>query len=242
MSRGHEDFGPYAPKEVGASVVDMAELAARLGSIVTFDRRGDVARLDDFEGPLLKAEVPVVGTNSYARLDSTTARSGVQCVKLYTDEDINDSAEVALYSAPVALNKWGIAISGMVGNSNLAFYIVSQAYDGVDLRIGGIKIDNAAETISYLDSAGNYQSFDTVASLSAQLHCFDNFKLVIDHANDKYARFMLNSLEWDLSAYSIRKFASATYPHHLARFYVINLASGARYGFVDDFIFTINEP
>ncbi|GAH95398.1 unnamed protein product, partial [marine sediment metagenome] len=40
--RGQPDYAALAPKEIAASISDMGEVAARLGSIVTYDKRGDV--------------------------------------------------------------------------------------------------------------------------------------------------------------------------------------------------------
>ena len=54
MPRGQADFGQYAVKEVSASISDMGEVAARLGSIDIYDKRGDVVFFDNFEGAFLR--------------------------------------------------------------------------------------------------------------------------------------------------------------------------------------------
>lgn len=48
MPRGMPDWGEYSPQEVVSKLLDNAELAARLGSPVLFDRRGTVIFMDDF--------------------------------------------------------------------------------------------------------------------------------------------------------------------------------------------------
>ncbi|GAH47647.1 unnamed protein product, partial [marine sediment metagenome] len=68
----------------------MGEIAARLGSIVTYDKRGDVVDFDNFEFPVLRWDINVVGSESYARLDSAQCRSGAQCMKMFTDNGVDD--------------------------------------------------------------------------------------------------------------------------------------------------------
>ncbi|GAI49683.1 unnamed protein product, partial [marine sediment metagenome] len=70
MSRGQPDYGSSAVKEVAGTLADMGELAARLSSIVEYDRRGDVVYLDDFEEPVLKWS-PLAAGAGYIRLDNT---------------------------------------------------------------------------------------------------------------------------------------------------------------------------
>ena len=71
--------------------VSNAELAARLGSPDTFDRRGDVLWMDDFESGL-KWRTSLLGTGSLIDLTATMAASGGKCCRLVTGSANNDYA------------------------------------------------------------------------------------------------------------------------------------------------------
>jgi len=54
MPRGHPDYGQAGPTSLIATVPDLGELAARLGSNNTWDRRGFILWYDDFEASVLR--------------------------------------------------------------------------------------------------------------------------------------------------------------------------------------------
>jgi len=61
MAHGTPDWGVTASKKTIYSLHDMGELAVRLGSIVSFDRRGDVIFSDSFQNGLGKVYASGVG-------------------------------------------------------------------------------------------------------------------------------------------------------------------------------------
>ncbi|GAI56753.1 unnamed protein product, partial [marine sediment metagenome] len=54
MAHGQPDFGMYQIAKTIYRLADMGELAVRLGSIVTHDRRGDVIWMDNFDSGIAK--------------------------------------------------------------------------------------------------------------------------------------------------------------------------------------------
>jgi len=242
MVHGQPDYGATAATSKIASSSDMAELAVRLGSIVDYDRRGHVLRVDDFESAIKKFAEATIGAASLITLNHETAKSGSQCVKLTTGAVIANAAEMTLYTLAYPTGKWGIKMSGMFGCANSYNTIFSTSYDGTQVKQGGIRIDAVDKTMHYLDSDGNWQPFYTDFKLQYQSHCFHNAKLVIDFENNKYVRFMFNELEWDFSTHDIQVGASATLPHHRARYLVSAKLAAICSLYLDDFVFTINEP
>ncbi|GAJ22875.1 unnamed protein product, partial [marine sediment metagenome] len=101
MPRGQPDYGGHAAKEITGSLSDMAELATRLGSIVTFDRRGDVAFLDDYESGIEKwVESHAEGTEwGTVGLSARAAESGSFSTKLVTKGTVDGYAQV-IYTLP----------------------------------------------------------------------------------------------------------------------------------------------
>ncbi|GAI16225.1 unnamed protein product, partial [marine sediment metagenome] len=90
MTHGGPDWGTPGPLKTIYTLEDMAELVARLGSIVTFDRRGNIIWLDDFEGTLGKWGIETEGAGYSAQLSAEAARSGGFSAKLISPDDEED--------------------------------------------------------------------------------------------------------------------------------------------------------
>ena len=100
MAHGHPDYGGAAPLATVYTLQDLAELAARLGSIDVFDRRGNVLLLDDFESGIKKWLFG--GTGSYsAGWICDRAEHGGFCLSIQTE-----GAATSLVSAYRYLEDW----------------------------------------------------------------------------------------------------------------------------------------
>lgn len=245
MPRGQPDFGMYAAKEVGATLSDMADLAVRLGSIVEYDRRGDVIYLDGYE-----TAVPHFRNYSSddcsAKLDSTYVRSGAQSVKLSTDGTINNYAGLIYYMAPMVTGKHGIKISpnlyDMMPWWNSYYQIDFATWDKGYFKAGGVRLNLKTQEASYLGADDEYHPFETDLKVYAGIpEIFHNIKLVYDIDAAKYIRLMINTITWDLSAYSFRKELVEMGVEHQITFRIVDLVGHAFTIWQDDFVYTINE-
>lgn len=244
MAHGLPDFGIYQAKTKVASLNDMADLAVRLGSIVEFDRKGDVARVEDFEGTITKWNIALLGATSYVRFTDDTALSGSQCLALSGHPAAGDFGEAIFYTAPYAFGSVGAKISvnfpGVVGNP--IFTIRITAYDGTNYFWGEIQYDTLANALSYRDTGGVFQVFAPVVPAMQFNYLFHNLKLVIDCVNGVYARFMFNALEWDLTAYPLDAGLSGIAPQLMTAFRATRQTAFDDHLNIDDFVLTINEP
>lgn len=245
MARGQPDYGSTAPKTQGATLSDMADLAVRLGSVVEYDRRGDVILIDDCEGPVIRPRISET-TSSEVILSTDASVSGVQAIKLTTGAVATEAAGVYYYPRPIVTGKHGVKVScnfyemvGIDGYLHLDIYLTSftTSYNS------SIRIHPKNETLEYLDSNGEYQVFATGVRLATAVEKqFHDLKMVVDLDNGKYERFLLDTLEWDLSAYSLQ---SETGSFNLSSRVFIdaytseNTAIGVH---IDDIVYTINEP
>jgi len=242
MPRGQPDYGQYQQKVVGGTLSDMADLAVRLGSIVEYDRRGDIVFLDDFEELILKWATPVIGAG-YVRLDSTTAKSGSQSVKLYTD--VGGVATAAMVKRFVVLGvmRVGIEISFSDLTDDADFIFHTTYWDGTTAWRSRLWWDYSARTFYIFDEIRDYWvAVVNYGSLRRGEYVFYPIKLVLDFVNHRYVRVMLAGTEYDLSAYTIQPIASAGGIYLLTAFTIINTAAVNNQCWVDDFILTMNEP
>jgi len=241
MSRGQADFGAYAVKEVSASVSDMGEVAARLGSIVTYDKRGDVVDFDNFEEPVLKWRLSRTA-GSTVILDNTNLRSGSQSVKL-TPADAEDAYAGFYKSVPlIASTKLGFEVSFSYDADGIDLVILNDYYTGSYQYRPAVKIDLEAGKAYVLTTYPD--TYTEVADFAPAdvVFWFSTIKYVFDLATGYYKRLLLDNHEYDISSLAIGS-REDTFPASLdinIKAYT-RVATGANC-WIDDFIFTQAEP
>lgn len=236
MVHGTPDWG-LKKKSTVYALDDMAELAVRLGSIVTFDRRGDVIFLDDFEDGIIRWSTTGVVSSS-----TTKARSKALSAKLALTEDIGDTAGIQAQIANPVATATGFEFSWLADAS--VFFLESRVwlYDGSRITKFTITWNHSAKTLSVLDSDGATKVFATGVNIAAASHLFVPCKLVVDISAKKYVRFLMGPYTWLLSAYAGDD-AGATTNTYLNLFVYADLLTGAAANiYIDDVILTQNEP
>lgn len=239
MAHGQPDFSTTAPKTTVYSLVDLGELAARLGSIVTHDRRGDVVLLDDFESGLEGWEIITNGANSAVALTSTRYRSGGFSIKLVTGAVNGNYASIRRHVPYPVTGRFGYELSWASGSTpfyhgfNIGFYTGTTLYRGIIEYVpstGGIRYTSGGGT-TYFGTPG--------LVLSTSL--FNVLKVVIDMEGRNYVRCILNETEYSLADIALQSSASGASPHMYVD-YLIYTTAGAKTVYVDDAIITQNEP
>ncbi len=242
MAHGQPDFGMYAIAETIYKLTDMGELAARLGSIVTHDRRGDVVWLDDFEDNINKWIVGGTGTGWAGALSTDYAKHGAKSAKLTTGDAVNNTALLSRYFAVSALRKLGIECSFIL-NYDLSFgQILIQNTEAALSHQGQIRIYPSGGELKYLDGDGNWQSIATGLLPVASLNIFHVMKLVVDFELNKYVRLIFNNHEYDLAGIDLFPLNVALYPIAEVELRGVNGVAANTSFYVDDAIITQNEP
>jgi hypothetical protein len=119
MVHGHPDWGEGAIVSTIYRVMDLGELAVRLGSIDTFDRRGNVIFLENFEAGYLKWATSINGTGSSVSLVAGIARSGEHSCLLVGGPGVGRFADVTRSVAIPVIGKLGGEISFAIGSDRL---------------------------------------------------------------------------------------------------------------------------
>jgi len=242
MAHGHPDYGPGAPVSTIYGVLDMAELAARLGSIVTFDRRGNVIGLDDFESGLAQWYKGGSGTGHSVDWCSEYSRSGAFCAKL------TGGSSLGLYSTMIkklpypVIGKLGVEVSFDITNDVNYFEVRFYLYDGTTLHEPTVRFTRSTGALAYYDENADYQDIVTGLTFRFSGELFKTVKLVVDFDNELYSRVIYNGTTYDLSSYQYFSEASAISPHLRIALFVTSEAASNGIAYVDDLIVTQNEP
>ena len=242
MARGQADYGMYASKSVAASLSDMGELAVRLGSPDTFDRRGDVVILDDFESPVLKWTL-VLPNNSTIILDSTSVKIGAQAIKITSDAVAGILPYMSKRFHTLGSDRIGSEISFSTPLTTYVFYFTIVKYDGTNVTWGEIRIDFSAGKLITRDNVSGFVDVATGLSFYSLAQEFFPVKLVVDFSAGKYARVLVGDSEYDLSSYTLMSAADAALPHQRSEIGIVNDGTGTAASiWLDVFILTQNEP
>jgi len=242
MSHGQPDFGAYAAKVTVGSLADMAELAARLGSVVTLDRRGDVIFFDDFEAPILNWTGAGDGVADEERLYPDKAFMGSQSAYLQTSGDIEDSAYIVRRFHATPNQRYGIEARLFQIMADSYFDIALYIYTGSKIHKAEWRYDGEGSKLFIWDSTGNWKEIATGIKTLPIRNEWLPMKLVIDSLNWKYVRGLFLGYEYDLSGEATEEDNSEIPPCIELSLAVTNITGVTGRALFDNVIFTQNEP
>jgi len=242
MAHGTKPYGHATAQNIIYGVQDMGELAARLGSIDTFDRRGNIIFTDDFEcGHLTKWIRTLAGPLSTITLRTLYARSGAFSARLYAGPVATNSAEINHFMPYPVLGKVGVeAWYCLPGLANAYLYHGFYLYDGVNITYYLIRYNPSTGNVDVYDNVPGWQTFAVGLNIMTPGGFFV-FKLVQNLATGRYVRCILNENEYDLSAYTAFFNANPTLASLVVTISAYNITQ-ALLVYADDVIVTQNEP
>lgn len=242
MAHGQPDYSGTSQKITTYSLSDMAELAARLGSINTFDRRGDLVWYDDFEATLNKWVNNGNGTGHDADVSTTAARNGAQSCKIVTGSDGQLSGVIYAYAPELVKSKVGLEVHWTRPSFNWTYIyfrlqIIHSDYQW-DARI---KFQDSDASLHYWDGSA-YQQIATGVGARSSAYQFLPLKFVVDLDNEVYERLLFQRTEYDLTSYALPSAAGSAITETVISIYSEGTAGNNVTGYVDDIILTQNEP
>lgn len=242
MPHGGPDWGTVGPLGTIFTVEDMAELAVRLGSPVSFDRRGNVMWYDDFEHSLNKWEITLAGAGGSAAITNERARTGAVSCKIITGNSDGDEAICHHYEMYPVLSRIGFEISLLTAARKACFALTILLADGTFIHTAAIRYDFETQDWYYYDSTGLWVSLSSIAKLTEHSYIFNTLKLVIDPNTQKYVRLIANNVSQDISSLSYYRYHYPLSSRLIVyvTFYPKEDASKTIY--LDDVILTQNEP
>ena len=222
--------------------IDSGELAARLGSIVTFDRRGNVVWMDDFEGVKLLWDVATDETG-YAALNTTRALNGSQSCKMNAGGTATgNNVYIQKVLAYPVKSKIGFEITNTWHAWIEDFIWRIMLYDGTYLHRAEIKWNDTNNKLYYYGDADDWVEFASDVDMLLTTSSFNICKLVVDFVNGKYSRFIFNEATYDLSSYSYYRTLQSLSSRLYTTFEIIGEANRDTVVYVDNAIVTQNEP
>jgi len=242
IMRGAPDWYTYRLESERHVLGDLGELAVRLGSPVSHDRRGSVIWMYTGDQGQGFWDDTLAGTGADALITSENPIYGSYTLRLVAGSDGAKGAQLFKNFAAPRRNVWGFAINFAVITNYDVVSISINHYDGAKQHQARVRIYDADKTIRYRDAANVNQVIDTLTDLSEVYGTFHWLKLVADFENDEYVRVMFDDQEYDLADIPIYTAASAELAHVRVYVSIFGLDGENDVMILDSAVFTIDEP
>lgn len=243
MAHGGKDWSTGGQVGTVHTIEDLGELAARLKSIDTFDRRGNVILLDDFESGIEGWEVDGNPAGWTGVWTAERHRNGGFSLKLTTkpeDEAWVEAFKGYPYPTPSRLGFEFNFIYGLYSESIEFFHDI---YDGSNYYRAYVRFIPNTKRWQYLASDGvTWTNLDPAYDIIQLERMFHTVKLVVDMTTGKYSHLIVNDHTFDMSKISMYTIGSPGTHRIYSTFKIIADRNDTAYTYIDDFIGTINEP
>lgn len=218
--------------------VGNAEMAARLGSPVVFDWRGQTFYVHDFSDGLGAFYCTLSGAGADYAIDPLYKMRGGYSLKLTGGSDSSQYAKAQGICGRNPSDRFGFLVS--VSSYAQTTDIILRARPGDTRYIGVLRYKWGTWSLQYL---GDDAAYHTIATVYCQNYpyVFNNFKLVIDVSTHKYVRALVNDTEFDLSAYDLESDGSGFPGTCEFEILTTSRVNENDYNYIDHVILTVNE-
>ena len=242
MPRDLPDWGALNAQETVYEVTDLGELAVRLGSIVTHDRRGDVLILETFESGLRGFQAGVSGTNAAADLSMVRAAGGQFSARLKAGSTVLKSAQLSCEYPYPTVSAFGIEVSALLPAAASRFTCRLALDDGTTRYDIAARWNGPTERLEIQTPSGWVVVGEAAPLHVFQTRIFNVLKVVGDPASGEYMRLIFNEQDIDISAYSLLSAVSILEPHLHIGLHHADTGTSNPIVYVDNLIVTRNEP
>jgi len=232
------DAGDQWGKKVN---VGIGELAARLGSPISWDRRGQVVRMQTFADGMGGAYGVSSGTQSSVGLDPSLFLTGGYSCKLKTGIDAFRRATVGIYGDYAPADTVGFEFVFSMASQPDDIYLLADVWDGSHHHQVYARIHHASHTVQIQNSTPAYEDAYNF-TLPALPHLFGSVKFVVNLSTRKWVRLLVRGHEEDISAVSLYSTGDAMHPYFSYQIQAEESAAVSHVIYLDRMIITTNEP
>jgi hypothetical protein len=222
--------------------IGLEELAARLGSIVPYDLRGNIVLMEDFESELTE------WTDS-SDVGCSTVRSSRH--KFSGDWSVNLYYPSALGLKTSILSRY-FHFPGTTKYAAFARFCWDtgsrQIWHGLIFENGEteftilVDYDQGTSTLSIITTGGAYHNVDTALDLHPADYAWFPMLVTFDLASGYYDKLYVADKEYDISSVALYSTAYVAAPSGYVEIGVYQSSEGVRNTYIDDIIIAKNVP
>jgi len=242
MPRGLPDDSNIVKFGPTWSLTDHAELAARLGSIVTFDRLGTVIDLETFVKGRSRWEDTIWGVGGGVCLSNYRSQVDGVSLKLTSGTGVTPAVQAVWMLPYPELTRLGFeAAYAFTGTLNLAYHAFL-VFKGAHYAYFALRWNLVTGVIEYRDAAPGWVATGVNIIPAGENHLFNKVKLVANSLTEEYERLVVNDTGYSLKGRYAEQVGAADDPHIQAWSQVWGDGLANMIAYVDGCIFTETEP
>lgn len=221
--------------------VGFAELAARLGSMVRYERSGQVLFMDGFEHGLQHWDPAPGGTDAEVVIDARYCQSGGYSCFLKSGKTTPWDAMIRHRQGGLPTGKMGFQVSFSQGSVADEFTCYMYLWDGAKMHEVAMRWSDTLMKLQVYEKDTGWTTIDGPLLAFRGAWCFNTMKIVADLDTDKYVRVRLNNYTIDLSDWDVKSTVDATEAG--MDFFITNKGDNGQndYVWVDDVVITFAE-
>jgi len=220
---------------------DMAELAARLGAPVTYNRFGSLLFADTFESGLAAWTIAVNGVGGSVLPSNTRSWEGELSVRMLSGTGVTPDVAISKYMPPIADTNIGIQAAFALDTNLVQYDMYVTCGDGARRYFYRVRYDHAAGTLAYRSGLAAYTVFATPGPLFDQANNFHNMKLVVNNTGKEYIRFYLDNVAYPMTGIAVYQDGLLINPFMQVGFKVWGDGALDTVLYLDSFVLTYDE-
>jgi len=232
---GHYNTGQFYP------LYDMAELAARLGSMLTYDRRGALIWWDDFRYGVDSWEINEFGDAAVCTLAADHWEKPPFSARLIVGDTLMGWVTMARQLEVPQTTIVGFQVSAFWGSASGWLEMYWWHRDGGIQYETGLLVDPFTEKVYLYTDEGNTLLLSDIGNLHYATY-FAHFKIVYDMEDHVPVRAIILGEEYDLSGYACKTTTIDTPDSMSLRLWHNLVPTGTRSLYLDNVIVTAAEP
>jgi len=219
-----------------------AELASRLGSMVTYDRRGQVQIVEDFENGIGGWHLIETGAGASVDISPLYFCRGGYSLRLTAGSTLAEQAGVVIQRGEMPAGDVGVEVAFSFAETLVSFSVGWFWYTGTILRMARATYDHTTNEIQVLDDGGVDQPIGSVTLREDTPGLFHRFKVVADLEGLQYVRVLLDDQEITPVEHAIWSDDIVESPYVGLECIVTGRALENDIVYIDDLIYTVAEP
>jgi hypothetical protein len=231
-----------APKVTVLGLQDMGELAVRLGSINTYDRKGDTIWMDDFEDNINKWGAALAGAGAARALSTDCARNGAKSAILTGGSDGARYAHIYRQLPFPVLSSLGYEFSFFPKSDMESVEFRMLLQDGADAWSCMLRFIDATKDVEIRVAGGGWVKVCDYFPFYILGSPFVSVKIVADFINSKYVKLLMRNRIIDLTAYNLYTYGDVVTPQVSVSVKFTSDVGKNGIMYIDDVIVTQNEP
>lgn len=220
---------------------DMAELVARLGSIITYHRGGTVLFQESFESGFHAWATDEAGDASEIELSNVAVFAGGIAVYMNSGTGADPRVAMSRSFPPPAEGKVGLQTCFNLSAEVVTFGLEFNYWSGAKEYNYRVRYDHIDGKLYYYAPGGTYTELADVGVLSVETMAFHNIKLVVDLTNEVYDTLWLGGAKHDMSTLSPESDTSVEPSRLQTLFELVGDGSTAADTYIDNVACTFNE-